>query len=170
MGHTPPGRGIVPPARFIPTYVGHTRPAAPVPGPARFIPTYVGHTIFLTGKLPAIPVHPHIRGAYPLRWMRSPSARGSSPHTWGIRSWVRSMATKPLVHPHIRGAYFVGGNVVQPQGGSSPHTWGIPVQVVRRFYGVRFIPTYVGHTIAGLPFPIPDAVHPHIRGAYTGPP
>ena len=134
------------PSRFIPTYVGHTR-AAQIPGPA--------------GS-----VHPHIRGAY---WYTSASfsaSTGSSPHTWGIRLQRRSSGTSKTVHPHIRGAYTYFFWFLPPSGGSSPHTWGILPEAGINVFGLRFIPTYVGHTytlqqVLGI-----SAVHPHIRGAY----
>lgn len=53
---------------------------------------------------------------------------------------------------------------------SSPHTWGILFYDFNDVTEERFIPTYVGHT-DDITHDIPsDAVHPHIRGAYTGPP
>ena len=52
--------------------------------------------------------------------------------------------------------------------GSSPHTWGIHGYRVRILGRRRFIPTYVGHTPANRPATAGTAVHPHIRGAYTG--
>ena len=71
---------------------------------------------------------------------------GSSPPTWGIRVLGAAVAPGVLVHPHLRGAYEKTG------------------RMVTKF--VRFIPTYVGHTVK------PDdsghcvPVHPHLRGAY----
>ena len=133
--------------RFIPTYVGHT------PGPTR---SPVSHT-----------VHPHIRGAY---WYTSASfsaSTGSSPHTWGIRricpfaaSRLRFIPTyvghtgsgtpalsRYAVHPHIRGAYALGTTGVLGKIGSSPHTWGIRSYSLAASAVMRFIPTYVGHTL-----------------------
>ena len=37
------------------------------------------------------------------------------------------------------------------------------------FLGPRFIPTYVGHTMAVEIVAIVAAVHPHLRGAYFKP-
>ena len=54
--------------------------------PSRFIPTYVGHTDPMPLRPLRPPVHPHIRGAYPVALHFSPSPLGSSPHTWGIRT------------------------------------------------------------------------------------
>ena len=50
--------------------------------------------------------------------------------------------------------------------GSSPHTWGIHFIKLVGISPLRFIPTYVGHTISRV---LPGgviSVHPHIRGAY----
>ena len=72
-GSSPPTWGIHPEAVVRPT-VG------------RFIPTYVGHTDPMPLRPLRPPVHPHIRGAYPVALHFSPSPLGSSPHTWGIRT------------------------------------------------------------------------------------
>ena len=72
IGSSPPTWGIhchaldgPLPGRFIPTYVGHTPgPAGTRSGP-RFIPTYVGHTCPARPCCSNLPVHPHLRGAYP---------------------------------------------------------------------------------------------------------
>ena len=113
------------------------------------------------------PVHPHIRGAYRSRSVKSHSGFGSSPHTWGIRSILRirpptgrfiptyvghtpsGSAFSPActVHPHIRGAYGFSLILRQAGHGSSPHTWGIPVAKEITVTYRRFIPTYVGHTL-----------------------
>ena len=71
------------------------------------------------------------------------------------------------VHPHIRGAYhldFVGDG---KHGGSSPHTWGIRQFAAFAPVKVRFIPTYVGHTVPEQRSARSLPVHPHIRGAYA---
>ena len=114
--------------------------------PPRFIPTYVGHTPVRVNVPSALPVHPHIRGAYPPAVGWSLHLHGSSPHTWGIRAnsgvamqYDRFIPTyvghtragdfllgRWAVHPHIRGAYALGG--------------------VAKITDARFIPTYVGHT------------------------
>ena len=72
----------------------------------------------------------------------------------------------PTVHPHIRGAY---GQHQQSTGqacGSSPHTWGILRSPPSVQFNMRFIPTYVGHTVRLSFLGSSTAVHPHIRGAY----
>ena len=136
----------------------------------RFIPTYVGHTVShsLRGLPPT--VHPHIRGAYGQKTTSRGKGSGSSPHTWGIHhsGWLvgKQMRFIPTyvghtffillcqngnsVHPHIRGAYlstmvFSGGG-----NGSSPHTWGILSRCFPGVFRLRFIPTYVGHTLTAL--------------------
>ena len=74
--------------------------------------------------------------------------------------------TPASVHPHIRGAYYGLEMENSFVFGSSPHTWGIRRIQASSTSGVRFIPTYVGHTLSE---PSPQSrfpVHPHIRGAY----
>ena len=153
----------------------------------RFIPTYVGHT--QQAVLPKLlePVHPHIRGAYSVPSGVGCSASGSSPHTWGILKIYYSIKghgrfiptyvghtpntpewpCPPPVHPHIRGAYYWASSVALASPGSSPHTWGILVNCSNRFYNIRFIPTYVGHTQQPVFPELLQPVHPHIRGAYS---
>ena len=114
----------------------------------------------------------------------------SSPHTWGIRGRILSIVFLP-VHPHLCWAYPSLHLAAISQNGSSPHTWGIlPFEIPLSPVG-RFIPTYVGHTSPGAAGAAattgssphtwgirktrtvrqrPRPVHPHIRGAYTGPP
>ena len=157
--------------RFIPTYVGHTNPT-PAPGPpscgssphtwgipaparprclgTRFIPTYVGHTAISHSRCSTRSVHPHIRGAYICLESKTMIQFGSSPHTWGIRIIKRAGLSKIT--------------------GSSPHTWGIQPWRLFVSQSMRFIPTYVGHTSIRASYAGSDTVHPHIRGAYTGPP
>ena len=50
----------------------------------RFIPTYVGHTLSPSRIPRAMPVHPHLRGAYGIPARRRARLTGSSPPTWGI--------------------------------------------------------------------------------------
>ena len=158
--------------------------------PSRFIPTYVGHTRYKSIPVGRISVHPHIRGAYKDLEDVDEKTDGSSPHTWGIRpEWnspghrypvhphirgaygrIRTAGRRTAVHPHIRGAYKPCRWWRRNEDGSSPHTWGIlPVDINGRKKW-RFIPTYVGHTPESCWFAVKDSVHPHIRGAYTGPP
>ena len=191
VGHTGRSSTALVLVRFIPTYVGHTFLAGKfdefiavhphIRGAynnwsdvmscnIRFIPTYVGHTLSLTERMG--------------------DCTGSSPHTWGILALsalpifpVRFIPTyvghtspetqrfyDTTVHPHIRGAYpsLRHGNAGKP--GSSPHTWGIPQVPLRHIVSHRFIPTYVGHTGRKCARLSACSVHPHIRGAYTGPP
>ena len=155
-------------------------------GPCRFIPTYVGHTAQDVYPDEAKSVHPHIRGAYTLQVHSRWTYFGSSPHTWGIQGFRRcgrkngrfiptyvGHTENPHrllhiipVHPHIRGAYlFVKGCPNWPAG-SSPHTWGILDLAFQQSDKLRFIPTYVGHTMSECPNSTCISVHPHIRGAY----
>ena len=133
--------------RFIPTYVGHTSESFPYSLFQRFIPTYVGHTRPFVQHLPGL--------------------HGSSPHTWGIPGFpsqsndgvrfiptyvghTKNAPTRSLhkaVHPHIRGAYSIAQTAARRCGGSSPHTWGIQPRACLGGFDVRFIPTYVGHTL-----------------------
>ena len=71
------------------------------------------------------------------------------------------------VHPHIRGAYVILLNRSSPKPGSSPHTWGIQELGGADQDRLRFIPTYVGHTMLGQIVNHILTVHPHIRGAYS---
>ena len=74
-----------------------------------------------------------------------------------------------MVHPHIRGAYGIDHAVLSGQRGSSPPTWGILLDGFPLIGYVRFIPTYVGHTVGPWRFLATVAVHPHLRGAYFQP-
>ena len=136
----------------------------------RFIPTYVGHTS--------------------TKRQLSQLVFGSSPHTWGIPVSYQPQAqafrfiptyvghtssrsagcSRRPVHPHIRGAYRRGRCPETNSYGSSPHTWGIHLAFQSGPQARRFIPTYVGHTPGAFRGRISPSVHPHIRGAYTGPP
>ena len=156
----------------------------------RFIPTYVGHTCVIFPPIWETTVHPHIRGAYGHRPGNQSGKCGSSPHTWGIQFGVaffhRHVRFIPTyvghtfyrrdgwphgsVHPHIRGAYYLHSFSHPLNRGSSPHTWGIHTGRQTVGKGNRFIPTYVGHTKTAEENCGNCSVHPHIRGAYTGPP
>ncbi len=65
----------------------------------RFIPTYVGHTQTHMHHRISSTVHPHIRGAYLLMPRASPYMIGSSPHTWGIRTYFESICLFPRFIP-----------------------------------------------------------------------
>ena len=90
----------------------------------------------------------------------------SSPHTWGIRGRILSIVFLP-VHPHLCWAYPSLHLAAISQNGSSPHTWGILPSVKSALMGIRFIPTYVGHTTSPTQGASLITVHPHIRGAYS---
>ncbi len=70
------------------------------------------------------------------------------------------------VHPHIRGEYYFFLDGRADYFGSSPHTWGILKVLAPAILGYRFIPTYVGNTLAQAEIMGCDTVHPHIRGEY----
>ena len=144
----------------IPTPAGETGQAG------RFIPTYVGHTPAMPVLSCYMPVHPHIRGAYPFMASLILVHSGSSPHTWGILPLSGRAPLTSAVHPHIRGAYFLPGGLRHVLYGSSPHTWGIPFHGFVDTRPFRFIPTYVGHTASAAWVHGDASVHPHIRGAY----
>ena len=136
----------------------------------RFIPTYVGHTITSTLTTSLATVHPHLRGAYALGGPQPPPACGSSPPTWGILLGKKIMMLEKTVHPHLRGAYAHRGRQAPASSGSSPPTWGILGKCGAAGILERFIPTYVGHTKPLPAWAGVGAVHPHLRGAYTGAP
>ena len=143
----------------------------PVPGGLvsrvqRFIPTYVGHTG--SGRRPGWsgPVHPHLRGAYFIVFIRSGRHVGSSPPTWGIRPDPRSQSSFSRFIPTYVGHTAYLNSKEAAQYGSSPPTWGIPGYGTERQDATRFIPTYVGHTAFCSPSRGFTAVHPHLRGAY----
>ena len=113
----------------------------------RFIPTYVGHTTCKVKRDLADAVHPHIRGAYLLRFHIMAPHFGSSPHTWGIRIVKQPLFPAARFIPTYVG--HTDGYIYGPPCniGSSPHTWGIPVKSLSDQEKTRFIPTYVGHTL-----------------------
>ena len=152
----------------------------------RFIPTYVGHTAIAQEMTSVYSVHPHLRGAYRTTGNARQYPIGSSPPTWGIPAGspdrgkqqrfiptyvghTRQAACPsyfPPVHPHLRGAYGVRGTPSPVFLGSSPPTWGILPEAGINVFCLRFIPTYVGHTIRDAAARENMAVHPHLRGAY----
>ena len=54
---------------------------------SRSIPTCVGFTETPPGKVPACPVHPHVRGVYAPKSSTLPLKYGPSPRAWGLRPW-----------------------------------------------------------------------------------
>ena len=116
----------------------------------RFIPTYVGHT-------------DNVHQVYQVQRRFIPTYVG---HTRAGSPPI----LRRTVHPHIRGAYSGSGKSRSLKNGSSPHTWGILQGRHVHLFPTRFIPTYVGHTGTHQPASRHPPVHPHIRGAYTGPP
>ncbi len=147
----------------------------PVPGGLvsrvqRFIPTYVGHTAKSARRWQASAVHPHIRGAYTVNQQKPILLDWFIPTYVGHTRSVVGGISRETVHPHIRGAYRFISALLAFLLGSSPHTWGIRFRNYQTSPRSRFIPTYVGHTVVVVPAGTPITVHPHIRGAYTGPP
>ncbi len=136
----------------------------------RFIPTYVGHTQQPVKSLHHISVHPHIRGAYVQLHQLEAVCSRFIPTYVGHTTRSFPYSSRCSVHPHIRGAYLLTSVGLLSLPGSSPHTWGILAAVSNLINSGRFIPTYVGHTCSPAIHATTRAVHPHIRGAYTGPP
>ena len=111
----------------------------------RFIPTCVGNTAGPQEPFASHPVHPHVRGEYPLPWPRLWPLVGSSPRAWGIPPTARgrhyeqrfiptcvgntpslpTVANDSPVHPHVRGEYSVWPAYSTTGNGSSPRAWGI---------------------------------------------
>ncbi len=113
-----------------------------------------------------VPVHPHVRGEYLLRFHVKNSMGGSSPRAWGIPCvWRRAFvlarfiptcvgntleAIKNViflpVHPHVRGEYIKLSIMSLKSSGSSPRAWGILSLPGKEGSIGRFIPTCVGNT------------------------
>ena len=131
-------------------------------------------------------VHPHMRGEYMSPVWHALKPSGSSPHAWGIRAVMPSLA-QPMrfiptcvgntryrpgsarhdpVHPHMRGEYLCAPLWRAWCAGSSPHAWGIRLVHAPGLRLSRFIPTCVGNTIIPSDPPRPGSVHPHMRGEY----
>ena len=113
----------------------------------RFIPTYVGHTLSPSRIPRAIPVHPHLRGAYVPAGVLTSGLCGSSPPTWGIRFISQTLTKSARFIPTYVGHTVRQHTMPSKMNGSSPPTWGI-------------------QTAPELNGPTPT-VHPHLRGAYS---
>ena len=176
---------------FIPTHVGHTRllgrcsqPLSvhphtrgayrryhfAAPDNMRFIPTHVGHTKAVRPHCTPSAGHPHTRGAYGPRGAAAATGRRFIPTHVGHTGLGELSPGPAAVHPHTRGAYPLLPGWPPGGRGSSPHTWGIHPICWGLSLAPRFIPTHVGHTPSGRPGYMLRTVHPHTRGAYTGPP
>ena len=145
---------------------GIRRYGPPACAPCRFIPTCVGNTMALIRLRVALSVHPHMRGEYAPEDEPPGGLPGSSPHAWGIlsfvplssrifrfiptcvgnTSWTASRRKAATVHPHMRGEYATHAPQAMPEDGSSPHAWGIPPVGIAAGIKRRFIPTCVGNT------------------------
>ena len=91
----------------------------------RFTPTCVGNTVPSLSLYTTLPVHPHMRGEYPVKDLDELAAFGSPPHAWGIlkeqfklsnaqrftptcvgnTSCFCVLCFHVSVHPHMRGEY-----------------------------------------------------------------
>ena len=111
----------------------------------RFIPTHVGNTGGLSPLPPSAPVHPHARGEHQDAGTGLKIPLGSSPRTWGTRSWHLTRLTRY---------------------GSSPRTWGTRLARPAHRLPDRFIPTHVGNTSGATLTSTPTPVHPHARGEH----
>ena len=112
----------------------------------RFIPTYVGHTLSPSRIPRAIPVHPHLRGAYSASLTTAAAFLRFIPTYVGHTFLACNLANDCTVHPHLGGAYSFDRGKQDYQCGSSPPTWGIRKMNEDTGNMFRFIPTYVGHT------------------------
>ena len=72
------------------------------------------------------------------------------------------------VHPHVRGEYQAFASSSDPSDGSPPRAWGIRSRRGRVVSRTRFTPTCVGNTPGQSHTRARLAVHPHVRGEYTG--
>jgi len=154
----------------------------------RFTPTCVGNSLdrLLGGDGTA--VHPHVRGEFnPVPNILSLTS-GSPPRAWGIRRAIAlpktrlrftptcvgnschlNLSPNPIsVHPHVRGEFLSSTQTSQTLDGSPPRAWGIRERSLDKRGESRFTPTCVGNSsLIALPTPS-AAVHPHVRGEFTG--
>src|SRR5699024_4113681 len=157
--------------------------------PTRSIPTFVGLGAPVTATPPPVPVHPHVRGAWPRASYSLSLICGPSPRAWGLERHVGqrdpdlrsiptcvglgSMSSSHLpmaaVHPHVRGAWGRTRRSYTASVGPSPRAWGLVGRVEPVRPPVRSIPTCVGLGVVFLFLEFPGSVHPHVRGAWGAP-
>ena len=109
---------------------------------------------------------------------------GSSPHAWGTvqfdrqkdltgrfiptcvgnRHQTAGMVRRGTVHPHMRGEQYIAHSGGEGTAGSSPHAWGTGNKHLADIESNRFIPTCVGNRFLFFGYPMPETVHPHMRG------
>ena len=123
----------------------------------RSIPTCVGLTGWPWGAVRRPAVHPHVRGAHPLRVDSMRTDCGPSP-----RPWCSHYQT-----PHAsRGAHPRRVDSMRNDCGPSPRAWGSHDQKPHAARGNRSIPTCVGLTRSRWRAATGAWVHPHVRGAH----
>ena len=113
---------------------------------------------------------------------------GPSPRAWGLRHQIpiskaidrsiptcvgftlpcRTSTTSAAVHPHVRGVYTVSWISALGGIGPSPRAWGLLGDWYKSVDVERSIPTCVGFTKDSRCDRSADAVHPHVRGVYSG--
>ena len=91
-------------------------------------------------------VHPHLRGAYGTPPRHAVQKQRFIPTCVGHTPAPPHPAPCRSVHPHMRRAYRFTAPFWASVPGSSPHPWGIRAGQGAVWPGLRFIPTYVGHT------------------------
>ena len=107
----------------------------------------------------------------------SPHARGTLPHQFSIvhrgrfipacagNARLDHIPVMPsAVHPRMRGERVRRSEFHQLDTGSSPHARGTPTAYDPRNRAWRFIPACAGNAAAGPPHPVPQSVHPRMRG------
>ena len=131
-------------------------------------------------------VHPHVGGEHCLCFGWCGGLGGSSPRGWGtpyssrilkttsrfIPTWVGNTIRRGRcpgwlpVHPHVGGEHLPYSRTMWSPAGSSPRGWGTrsPGGLCRRWD--RFIPTWVGNTLACSRAAFRWAVHPHVGGEH----
>ena len=70
------------------------------------------------------------------------------------------------VHPHAYGEHDAVHIVIQFSVGSSPRIWGTPLDLLRRVFFCRFIPTHMGNTCTYQSKQQVRPVHPHAYGEH----
>jgi len=178
----PPATGSSPRMWGTPA-VGRRAP----PG-TRFIPTHVGNTHKVPHEPGLSAVHPHACGEHRFCLANLEGKLGSSPRMWGTpRSPGRGCTRERFipthvgnttarygapvagsVHPHACGEHLHTWGCGGAPFGSSPRMWGTLLQGVECVQRLRFIPTHVGNTTAGLAVSPQRAVHPHACGEHIG--
>ena len=167
---------------------GTRKPGCPRRRARRFIPTYVGNTPPQSAGSPYPAVHPHVCGEHSSLVKNDPKIIGSSPRMWGtpfsqrgngsaarfIPTYVGNTAPRycavklTAVHPHVCGEHPSSWAISRSIFGSSPRMWGTLLRQNRRDFTARFIPTYVGNTLAVNGCFSHFAVHPHVCGEHDG--